>query len=122
MNIDYYVVDKNTFVILNDKGEKITYTTYNDINNLDAFTFAFLQNQLEYKENVISKLLFDKKITKSSLLHLKKSISRMKKINNEIKRTKKDIGGINKQIEMISSNINVTVVSNDVKKISRKNK
>ena len=122
MNINHYLVDENTFVVITDKNEEITYKTINNITDLDAFSFVFVNNELEYRGNKLNKLYEDKKELRKNLYNLKKYLNNAEKINKKIKETKKDISILNNRLDMIYDDINISSVSIKKRVLNKNNK
>lgn len=107
MNLDYKRIDENTFVVITDTGEEITYTNNDNVENWEITGFVFLQNELDWKIEKLGKLTYDKKTMKLNLLKMRKYLRDKKRINYYINNTIKDVDDIKKNLERTKEDNNI---------------
>ncbi len=122
MNISYERIDNNTFVVVNDKGEEITYQIGDNIENWEIAGYVFLQNELEWKLNKLLKYTNSKEELKLNLLEFKKYIRTKKSIDYKISDTSKTINDIAKNLNRFKTNANLKEVKREIKVHSKNNK
>ena len=122
MNISHERIDNNTFVVVNDKGEEITYQIGDNIEDWEITGYVFLQNELEWKLNNLLKYTSSKKELKLNLLEFKKYIRAKKSIDYKISDTSKTINDIAKNLNRFKTNANLKEVKREIKVHSKNNK
>ena len=119
MNIDHRVIDRNTFVVLNDKGEEITYKHNEDAASEDIFAFIFIENEIEYREKNVVDLKNERKQMKVRLLNLKNDLRAIKKMDKKIKSNKEFAIFLKNRMNSIKNDCEISEVSRKVKKLSK---
>ena len=122
MNISHTRIDENTFKVLTDKGEEITYKVGNNVSDLDIFGIVFSQNELEYRERKINTLCNDRTALKFSLCKLKEYFTNNKKLNSDIKEEKKEVMKINHILNSLKEGTQLQEISRTPKKLVKKDK
>ena len=119
MNISHERIDENTFVVLTDNGYVVTYKVGDNVTDLDIFGFIFTENELEYRNNKLSKLYGDKKELKFRLKELRSDIRNLKRINYQIKTTKSDIDRLKRYSEILKKETKVREVCRQTKVLKK---
>lgn len=119
MNTDYKIMDKETFTVLNDKGEEITYKHNENAVSQDIFAFIFIENEIERREQNVVDLKNERKQMKVRLLNLKNDLRAIKKMDKKIKSNKEFAIFLNNRLNSIKNDCEISEVSRKVKKLSK---
>ena len=122
MNISHERIDNNTFAVVTDKGEEITYQIGDNIENWEIAGYIFFQNELEWKLNNLLKYTNSKKELKLNLLEFRKYIRARRSINYKINDTVKTINDIAKNLNRFKDYANLKEVKREIKVHSKNNK
>ena len=113
MNIDHMRIDNDTFVVLTDKGEEITYKNNSNADDLDIFGYLFCQNEIEARMKNVIEYYYEKKHTKIELFALKASLKKIKKLQKMIKSELVTIDKNKNDLNDIKNSIGIEEVSRE---------
>ncbi len=119
MNLNHERIDKNTFSVLTDKGEEITYRVDARADDLDVFSFVFTTNELEYRRHKVDQLCDERKNLKLDLLYLRRSIQALKKSKYQIAEAKKDFETSLSRYQTLKKDYNILAVSMKTKVLKK---